>query len=56
VHARKALQLLAAILLLVSVVLVEVTLLLGALVLAGMSVIWWTEQAAGPDQPNRRGR
>ena len=52
VHARKALRLLAAILLLLGVVLVEVSLLLGALVLAGMSVIWWTEQA-GPDEPDR---
>jgi hypothetical protein len=43
VHARTALRLLAAILLLLCVVLVEVSLLLGALVLAGMSVIWWTE-------------
>ena len=52
VHARKALRLLAAILLLLGVVLVEVSLLLGAVVLAGMSVIWWTEQA-GPDEPDR---
>jgi hypothetical protein len=53
---RKALRLLAAILLLLGVVLVEVSLLLGALVLAGMSVIRWTEQAAGPDEPDRSGR
>lgn len=52
---RKALRLLAAILLLLGVVLVEVSLLLGALVLAGMSVIRWTEQA-GPDEPDQRGR
>jgi hypothetical protein len=53
-HARKALRLLAGILLLLGVVLVEVSLLLGALVLAGMSVIRWTEGWAGPDEPDRR--
>jgi hypothetical protein len=39
-HARKALRLLAAILLLLGVVRVEASLLLGALVLAGLSVSW----------------
>jgi hypothetical protein len=55
VRARKVLLLLAAILLLLGVVLLEVSLLLGALVLAGLSVIC-TERAAGPDEPDRRMR
>jgi hypothetical protein len=53
VHARKALRLLAASLLLLGVVLLEVSLLLGALVLAGLSVIRWTEQPTGPDESDR---
>jgi hypothetical protein len=47
--ARWALRLLAAILLLLGVVLVDVSLLLGALVPAALSVIRWPEHAAGPD-------
>lgn len=42
-HGRRTLRWLAAILLLLGVVLVEVPLLLGALVLAGMSVIRWVD-------------
>jgi hypothetical protein len=53
---RRALRWLAAILLLLGVVLVEVPLLLGALVLAGMSVIRWTVQAVGVDELDRRRR
>jgi hypothetical protein len=43
-HGRTVLRVLAGILLLLGVVLVEASLLLGALVLAGMSVIRWTER------------
>jgi hypothetical protein len=47
-------RLLAAILLLAGVIFLEVSLLLGALVLAGMSVIWWTERSADRAEPDSR--
>jgi Protein of unknown function (DUF3040) len=55
-RGRRTVRWLAAILLLLGVVLWEVSLLLGALVLAGVSVVRWSAQAVGTDELDRRCR
>lgn len=54
--SRRTMRWLAAILLLLGAVFVEVPFLLGALVLAGMSVVRWRVQAVGVDELDRTRR
>jgi hypothetical protein len=53
-RGRRTLRWLAAILLLLGLVLWQIPLLLGAVVLAGMSVTRWTVQEVGADELDRR--